>query len=199
MEERQATIDGVTHRLAEPFIVVATQNPVENAGVYPLPEAELDRFLFKTSMNYPTHEECVSILDRFDGADPLSELKPAVGREDIIASQQQLDRVYVHRDLKDYIASLCERTREYDNVLLGVSPRGAQSLLRASKGFAAIDGRVYVQPDDIKRAAAPVLAHRLMLSSTARIKRGAAESIIADILDRVPVPTERGLGYWQAK
>ena len=135
MEERQATIDGVTHRLAEPFIVVATQNPVENAGVYPLPEAELDRFLFKTSMNYPTHEECVSILDRFDGADPLSELKPAVGREDIIASQQQLDRVYVHRDLKDYIASLCERTREYDNVLLGVSPRGAQSLLRASKGL----------------------------------------------------------------
>ncbi len=199
MEERQATIDGVTHSLAEPFIVVATQNPVETAGVYPLPEAELDRFLFKTSMNYPSHEESVAILERFDGADPLAVLRPAVSREDIIAAQHELDRIFVHHDIKDYIASLCERTREYDNVLLGVSPRGAQSLLRASKGFAAIDGRAYVQPDDVKRAAIPVLAHRLMLSSTARIKHGAAESIISDILDRTPVPTERGLGYWQAK
>lgn len=199
MEERQATIDGVTHSLAEPFIVVATQNPVETAGVYPLPEAELDRFLFKTSMNYPSHEESVAILERFDGADPLAALRPAVSREDIIAAQHELDRIFVHHDIKDYIASLCERTREYDNVLLGVSPRGAQSLLRASKGFAAIDGRTYVQPDDVKRAAIPVLAHRLMLSSTARIKHGAAESIISDILDRTPVPTERGLGYWQAK
>lgn len=199
MEERQATIDGVTHSLAEPFIVVATQNPVETAGVYPLPEAELDRFLFKTSMNYPSHQECVAILERFDGADPLAALRPAVSREDIIAAQHELDRIFVHHDIKDYIASLCERTREYDNVLLGVSPRGAQSLLRASKGFAAIDGRAYVQPDDVKRAAIPVLAHRLMLSSTARIKHGAAESIISDILDRTSVPTERGLGYWQAK
>lgn len=199
MEERQATIDGKTYLLEEPFIVVATQNPVETAGVYPLPEAELDRFLIKTSMNYPTHEESVDILDRFDGANPLASLSPVVSREDILASQAELEKVYVHRDIKEYISSVCEQTRSYDNVLLGVSPRGAQSLLRASKGFAAIDGRGYVQPDDIKRAAVPVLAHRLMLTSTARIKRGAAEGIISDILDRVPVPTERGLGYWQSR
>ena len=200
MEERQATIDGVTHRLAEPFIVVATQNPVENAGVYPLPEAELDRFLFKTSMNYPTHEECVSILDRFDGADPLSELKPAVGREDIIASQQQLDRVYVHRDLKDYIASLCERTRAVRQCSARCKSPGRAEPASRIQGLRcnrrqSVCSSPTTSSARRRRCLPTALCCQAPQESSAALRR-ASSPIFSD---RVPVPTERGLGYWQAK
>lgn len=199
MEEHQTSIDGKTYRLEEPFMVVATQNPVENAGVYPLPEAQLDRFLIKASMNYPSHEEGIGIIERFDASNPIENLKPVVSREDVISAQTELNSIFIHRDLIDYIVTICEMTREYENVLLGVSPRGSQSLVRASKGFAAIDGRMFVKPDDIKKAAVPVLAHRLMLSSSARIRKDAQKTVINDILDRTTVPTEKSLGAWSGK
>ena len=195
MEELQTTIDGKTYKLAEPFMVVATQNPVENMGVFPLPEAQLDRFLVKMSMEYPTHEEGVSILERFSVASPLETLKPVVTAADIKAAQDALPKVYVHKDIMGYIVSIVEATRKFESVILGVSPRGAQSLMKVAKGYAAIDNRDYVMPDDVKKAALPVLTHRIMLTSSAKIKLNAAKNVINDILDQVPVPTEGSLGW----
>jgi MoxR-like ATPase len=199
MEENQATIDGVTYNLARPFMVVATQNPIENMGVFPLPEAQLDRFLIKTSMEYPLHEEGIDILARFNNANPLFELEPVATKEDIIMCQDEVVKVYVHRDLMDYIVRICEATRTYDNVALGVSPRGALSLLRVAKGFAAISNRDFVIPDDIKRAAMPVLPHRLVMTSSSRIKKNASFEVIEDVLNRIAVPTEAALGWSSGK
>ena len=195
MEELQTTIDGKTYKLAEPFMVVATQNPVENMGVFPLPEAQLDRFLIKMSMDYPTHEEGVSILERFSVASPLDTLKPVVTAADIKAAQDALPKIFVHRDIMGYIVSLVEATRSFDSVVLGVSPRGAQALMKVAKGYAAIDNRDYVMPDDVKKAALPVLTHRIMLTSSAKIKLNAAKNVITDIVEQVAVPTEGSLGW----
>ena len=195
MEELQTTIDGKTYKLAEPFMVVATQNPVENMGVFPLPEAQLDRFLIKMSMEYPTHEEGVSILERFSVASPLETLKPVVTAADIRAAQDALPKVFVHKDIMSYIVSLVEATRSFESVVLGVSPRGAQALMKVAKGFAAINNRDYVMPDDVKKAALPVLTHRIMLTSSAKIKVNAARNVITDIVEQVPVPTESSLGW----
>ena len=195
MEELQTTIDGKTYKLAEPFMVVATQNPVENMGVFPLPEAQLDRFLIKMSMDYPTHEEGVSILERFSMASPLDTLKPVVTAADIKAAQDALPKVFVHKDIMSYIVSLVEATRNFESVVLGVSPRGAQALMKVAKGFAAIDNRDYVMPDDVKKAALPVLTHRIMLTSSAKIKQNAAKNVITEIVDQVAVPTESSLGW----
>lgn len=198
MEEIQATIDGTTYKLSDPFMVIATQNPVENLGVFPLPEAQLDRFLIKTSMNYPTHSEGVDILDRFNLNNPLEETTPVATKEDIIACKKELTNVFVHKDIMSYIISLIEATREVDTVVLGVSPRGGLSLMRVAKGFAAIDNRDYVTPDDVKKACPSVLTHRIALTSTAKIKKGAAQSVIEEVLEKVPVPTETALG-WSGK
>ena len=195
MEERQATIDGKTYQLEEPFMVVATQNPVENMGVFPLPEAQLDRFLIKTTMGYPTHEESVAILDRFQHKSPLEDLKPVTTVEEILACREELDNIYVHPDLMGYMAQLCEATRTYESVSLGISPRGALSLMRVAKGFAGIDGRNYVIPDDIKKAALPVLPHRLQMASAARIRKDADQEIIRDVMTHIPVPSESALGW----
>ncbi len=195
MEELQTTIDGKTYKLAEPFMVVATQNPVENMGVFPLPEAQLDRFLVKMSMEYPTHEEGISILERFSLASPLDELKPVVTAEDIKACQNALPKIYVHKDIMSYIVSIVEATRGFENVILGVSPRGAQALMKVAKGYAAIDNRDYVIPDDVKKASLPVLCHRIMLTSSAKIKANAAKNIINEIIEQIPVPTESSLGW----
>ncbi|MBQ3100428.1 MAG: MoxR family ATPase [Clostridia bacterium] len=198
MEEHQATIDGTTYPLADPFMVIATQNPIENLGVFPLPEAELDRFLVKTSMNYPTKEESIAILERFGCEDPLTSLTPVANVNAINAAIEQITKVYVHRDLIAYIAEIIEATRSADSVELGASPRGAIALQKAAKAFAAMDNRDYVIPDDIKRAAVPVLAHRLVLTSSARIRRGSDERIIEDILRTVSVPTEPQI-FWSKK
>lgn len=198
MEEHQATIDGTTYPLADPFMVIATQNPIENLGVFPLPEAELDRFLVKTSMNYPTKEESIAILDRFGTEDPLSSLTPVASERDINAAIEQIPHTYIHRDLVVYIAEIIEATRSADSVELGASPRGGIALQKAAKAFAAMDNRDYVIPDDIKRAAVPVLAHRLVLTSSARIRRGSDERVIEDILRTVSVPTEPQI-FWSKK
>ena len=190
MEEIQATIDGQTYKLAQPFMVIATQNPVESMGTFPLPEAQLDRFLMKGKMDYPTHDEGVAILTRFDRESPLETLTPVVTAEELLEAIRELPKIYINRDMMSYITSIIEKTRTYPKVLLGVSPRGALSLMKASKGYAAIAGRNYVTPDDVKRAAHPVLDHRLTLENAARIKKNAAYEIVEDILGMVTVPTE---------
>ncbi len=195
MEERQATIDGKTYRLSDPFLVVATENPVESMGVFPLPEAQLDRFLVKTAMDYPTHEENVAILERFGSSDPLGEVKPVAGREEILACRREMNGVFVHRDILSYITSLAEATRKREGVLLGVSPRGALSLLRVAKGYAALSGRSFVTPDDVKRAALPTLPHRLLLTGSARIRKNAAEETVREVLLHTQVPSETELGW----
>ncbi len=199
MEEAQATIDGKTYALAQPFMVIATQNPVENSGVFPLPEAQLDRFLVKTSMQYPTHGEGVDILERFNSGSPLTKLEPVASAEEIVRCQDELMNIFVHKDLMDYIMRLVEGTRNYENVSLGVSPRGALNLMKVAKGFAAINDRDYVIPDDIKAAALPVLPHRLIMTSSSRIKKNADAEVIQDLLERTPVPTESALGGWSAR
>jgi len=148
---------------------------------------------------YPSHEEGVDILERFNNQNPLVKLEPVATKDDIIMCQEEVNKVYVHRDLMDYIVRICEATRNYDNVALGVSPRGALSLLRVAKGFAAISDRDFLTPDDIKKAAMPVLPHRLVMNSSSRIKKNAAIEVIEDVLSRVPVPTEAMLGWSAGK
>lgn len=195
MEEKQATIDGKTYKLASPFMVVATQNPVENMGVFPLPEAQLDRFIIKMSMEYPSHEEGVGILERFCVSSPLTDLKPVATGDEINAAQEALAKVYVHKDIMSYIVAIAEATRKFDNVILGVSPRGTQALMSVAKGFAAIDNRDYIIPDDVKKAAIPALTHRIILTGSAKLKTNAAENIIKEIIGQLPVPTETALGW----
>lgn len=190
MEEGQTTIDGQTYRLAAPFMVIATQNPVENMGTFPLPEAQLDRFLMKGSMEYPNHIEGVNILARFDKSSPLETLTPVVTEQELCQAIAELPQVYVCKELMGYITNIVEKTRKYPKVILGVSPRGALSLMKAAKGYAAIAGRNYVIPDDVKRAAHPVLDHRIMLENSMRIHKNAAFNVIEDILGTVTVPTE---------
>ena len=195
MEERQATIDGTTYALPDPFMVIATENPIENMGVFPLPEAQLDRFLFKTSMKYPTSEESARILARFGGESKKIRIEPVISASDVPALVKEVSQIYIHSDLIDYITSIVERTRGWEGVSLGVSPRGALALLKAAKGFAAINNRDYVWPDDIKKAAIPCLSHRLILKSSHRVKKDFDAKIIDDILHTVAVPTEPDIFY----
>lgn len=190
MEERQVTIEGETYGLPLPFMVAATQNPIESMGVFPLPEAQLDRFLLKIDTGYPTSEESNNILRRFDKADPLLDLKPVVSENLIAEARKQVNGVYVHKDLYQYITDIAELTRNNDNITLGISPRGCLALLRTAKGLAAVKGRDYVIPDDIKRSAAQSLAHRLILKTTLSFKKNAASNLIREILGTAAVPTE---------
>ena len=189
MEEKQVTVDGVTRKLDAPFIVIATQNPVETTGTFPLPEAQLDRFFMKLSMGFPTKEEEIAILDRFENSDPLSQLEPVCSREEIIAAKAAYRKVYIHPDLNGYIADLVRATREHNYVVTGVSPRGTIALQNAAKAHAFLHGQEFVTPEDIKAVAVPVLAHRLVLSrGVGRASDGA--DIIRSILSSVALPTE---------
>jgi MoxR-like ATPase len=190
MEERQVSIDGETRTLSRPFMVIATQNPVENQGTFPLPEAQLDRFLLKVRMGYPSREHGVDILKRFKHDNPLDTLESVADAEELIAAQQAYSQVNVHDDLLDYVVQLVERTRSHPDVALGASPRGSQSLLKAVQVHAILQGRDYVLPDDIKAMAKPVLAHRLLLKHATRLKENAAEAVVDQLLREMPVPTE---------
>lgn len=189
MEERQVTIDGDTYVLELPFFVVATQNPVETAGTYPLPEAQLDRFLMKISMGYPDKDEELTILERFGAGNPLSHLFPVCGPEDLAQLRQAACHVYIHPSLKSYLVDIIRATRDDPQILNGVSPRGSLAFLRAVRAYALVSGRDYVVPEDIKALAFPVLAHRL---TTARAlgSRSLGEEILERLLLAVPVPTE---------
>ncbi|MWC28074.1 AAA family ATPase [Paenibacillus sp. MMS18-CY102] len=193
MEEHQISIDGKTHQLKPPFLVVATQNPIEQQGTFPLPEAQLDRFLFKLSVGYPSTEESVQLLNRFRDTRPLDQLLPVADVPAIENAQRLLTQVRVHDDLLRYIVAITEQTRQQEEIAIGVSPRGMQALLRASQANAAMKGRDYVTPDDVKQLARPVLAHRLVLKSASRVRgdKGAAERIIERVLAAAEVPAEQ--------
>lgn len=189
MEEHQVTVDGITRPLPAPFIVIATQNPVETTGTFPLPEAQLDRFFMKLSMGLPSKEEELSILTRFERAQPLAKLSSVCTTEEILAAQQEYKKVYVHPLLLDYMAELSQQSRRHPYVVTGVSPRGTLALLNASKAYAFLQERSFVVPEDIKMVAVPVLAHRLVLSRGVGSQSSGAE-IIAKLLSDVAVPTE---------
>lgn len=191
MEEHQVTVEGETYPLAEPFMVIATQNPIETKGTFDLPEAQLDRFLVKTSMGYPTHEESVEILSR---KLHTAEMRAASGGVDtacILQAREELAGIYVHRDLLDYAAAICEATRQDKSVTLGASPRAMIALVRVAQGYAALDGRSHVLPDDLKRAASPVLAHRIVFQNSFIHRGDMGASLIERVLQAVPVPSER--------
>lgn len=189
MEERQVTIDGQTYTLEEPFFVIATQNPVETAGTYPLPEAQMDRFMMKLSVGLPSKEEEIAILERFMKDDPYEKLEPVLELEILREMKEEVKAVFVHPEIEKYIVEITSMTRKKDRVIMGASPRAALALLRACKAYAALSGRSYCIPDDVKALAVPVLAHRLKLSYGYG-QSGEAESVIREILEEIPAPTE---------
>lgn len=193
MEERQATIDGETHILDPPFIVIATQNPLESQGTFPLPEAQLDRFMLKVSLGYPSKSEGISILKRFKAGNPLTKIEPVATKEELIAAQELYTEVYVSDDMYTYLMDIIEATREHEDTELGVSPRGSQALLRAIQVQAILKGRDYTIPDDVKAMVKPVLAHRLILTPSMQLKENQADVILDDIVGTVAVPTEEQL------
>ena len=188
MEEKQITEGGITYPLEAPFLVIATQNPVETQGTFPLPEAQLDRFLMKLSLGYPTGEEAVALLERFVCSKPLETLKPVASAGDVTAAAEAAARVRVDIDIMGYIAALCEAARDPEKVRLGPSPRAMLALLRACQSLAAIRGRGYVIPDDVKELALPVLAHRIVLRGVSYQTN--AEAFLTDLLGKVAAPTE---------
>ena len=189
MEERQISLDGVTHALPKPFLVMATQNPVETYGRFHLPEAQMDRFFMKLSMGYPSPEEEVKILERTEMHNPISNIEaPAMTVDDIIAMQDEVRRIRVTDQIKSYIVNIVASTRNDRNTVLGISPRGSIALYKAAKAFAYIYEREYVTPDDVKLAAVPVLAHRIILSPQGKTEFSTNEAYIQSRLDSEPVP-----------
>ncbi len=189
MAEHQVTIDKETRILEEPFFVIATQNPLETLGTFPLPEAQMDRFMMQLSMENLSETEELSMLKRFLAQEPLSQLEAIMEKEELIQLQKKCREVYIHEDVQRYMIQLIQTTRKDDRIQEGVSPRGTLSLAHAAQGYAMVQGRDYVVPEDIKAVAIPVLAHRLHLLS-AMDDRKTAQTIITDILSSVPVPTE---------
>ncbi|MBQ6680529.1 MAG: MoxR family ATPase [Lachnospiraceae bacterium] len=189
MEEKQVTVDGETRVLAPPFFVIATQNPVETTGTFPLPEAQLDRFLMKLSMGTPTEEEELQILDRYLKDMPIETLVPVATAEELLAAREEMKDVYVHPLVLAYITQIAQASRTHTRVLSGVSPRGTIALLHAAQAYAYISGRDYVVPEDVKALAVPVLAHRILPDRAFQSGNAAAE-VISSILEAVPAPTE---------
>lgn len=193
MEERQVTIDGETHHLEQPFLVLATQNPVETQGTFPLPEAQLDRFLMKIAMGYPTPEEEVAILSRMEAESPITALEGVVSVEEVRQLQAEVSGVMVHDCIKAYMVNLVNATRAHGHIIAGASPRATLALMRASKALAYIRGRDYVKPDDVKYLAPFVLEHRLVMDHAYTLKGEAQGNIMAELLKTVPVPVESDL------
>lgn len=191
MEERQITEGGVTYVLEDPFLVIATQNPVESQGTFPLPEAQLDRFLMRLSLGYPGHDEAVRLLQRFLNSQPLSMIGSVATREELRSAASLCAQCHVSVDVMDYMVSLCEAARDAEKVRLGPSPRALLALMRACQAYAAIRGRAFVIPDDVKTLAVPVLAHRILLRGLGH--QNSAESFLRTLLDKVPAPTESAL------
>jgi MoxR-like ATPase len=188
MEERQVTVDGVTHALPSPFMVLATQNPIEYEGTFPLPEAQLDRFLMRIQLGYPNMEDEVSVLERQQYIHPINEIDQVVTVEELNEVQEAVKGVYVAPGLKRYIVNLTRHTRDHNDVYLGASPRGSLALYRTSQAKAAMFGRDYVLPDDIKALAVSTLGHRLILGPAARLRDIDADQIVQEVENSVPVP-----------
>jgi MoxR-like ATPase len=192
MEERQVTVDSHTYRLPRPFMVIATQNPIELEGTYPLPEAQLDRFLMRIQMGYPSHGAERAILDTQGGHARVDELAPVTSAAEVVAGARAVTDVHVGDNLKAYIVDLVTATRQHRDLALGVSPRGALALQRAARALAASIGRDYVMPDDIKRLAGAVLEHRLLLAPDAQLRGAAPGDVVRSLLASVPVPGATG-------
>jgi MoxR-like ATPases len=188
MEERQVTVDGKTHPLPSPFIVLATQNPIEYEGTFPLPEAQLDRFLLRVRLGYPNASDEIEILDRQQLRHPIETLKSVIKVAEIKEAMQEIKKIYVSEGIKRYAVELTNRTRQNEDIYLGASPRGSLALFRTGQAAAALDGRDYVLPDDIKRMVVPVLAHRIIVGPAARLRELSAEQIVQEIVDNTPVP-----------
>lgn len=190
MEEKQITIDGTTYKLTEPFFVIATQNPVETQGTFPLPEAQLDRFLVKLNMGYPSLQEGKEIFQRFIANNPLEELQTVCTASELNDARKSYSKVYVSDIVQDYMLKIIDKTLNNENIILGVSPRGSLALLRGCQVYAALSGRDFVTPDDVKTMCPHVLSHRIIIRNTVRIKGVTNASFIDQILNEVPVPTE---------
>ncbi len=190
MEERQVTVDGITRPLPRPFLVLATQNPVELEGTFPLPEAQVDRFLMRLSLGYPEREEERQILHRFRLDDPLAALEPVVTGAEILQARDACRQVFVHPALEDYLLDIVRSSRSQPAIELGISPRGSLALHRAAQALAAVQGRIYAIPDDIKSLALPILAHRILLSPDARLRGRRPEEVLNALVEEIPVPVE---------
>jgi MoxR-like ATPase len=188
MEERTVTVDGVTHNLPRPFMVLATQNPIEYEGTFPLPEAQLDRFLIRVRLGYPRAEDEVEVLERQQFRHPLDDLTQIVSADELTEMQEAVKSVYVAPQVKRYIISLAQQTRDHPEVYLGASPRGSLALYRTAQARAALQGRDYVLPDDIKALVVPTFGHRLILGPAARLRDIEADEIVLEIQNSVPVP-----------
>jgi len=194
MEERQVTIDGTSYELPSPFMVVATQNPVEMEGTYPLPEAQRDRFMARISIGYPSPEAELAMLDVHGGANPLEDLQPVAHAHDILKLIDVVRGVHVADAIRRYAVELVAATRNHPELRLGASPRATLHLIRAARATAALDGRDYVLPDDIQALAVPVLAHRLLPTAETQLSRRTAEQIVLDLVARLPIPRPQGRG-----
>ncbi len=190
MQERQVTVDVETMALPRPFMVLATQNPIELEGTFPLPEAQIDRFLLKIELGYPSEEEENAILLRFEHQDPLETLEAVASPDELLAMQEAVRRVVVEDSVRQYIVGVVRATREHRHVELGVSPRGSLALYRTAQALAAIRGRTFVIPDDVKALAAAVLTHRIMISPQTRLRGRTAEEVVAEIVGEVPAPVD---------
>ncbi len=192
MEERQVTVDGKTYPLPRPFFVIATQNPIELEGTFPLPEAQLDRFLLRVRLGYPEKEEEIAILERFQAEDPLPGLKAVATPEEISELQQSRKRVRISPPVREYITNIVRATRHHPSLRLGASPRGTLGLMRGGQSLAALRGREYVLPDDIKLLTLPVLAHLLILREEERLRSETPERSLEEIVSQIPVPASAG-------
>lgn len=190
MEEHQVSVDGHTYKLDEPFFVIATENPIENQGTFPLPEAQLDRFMMKISMGYPTLEESKQLFKRFILDNPMETIESVCNVQEILKAKNEYKQVYVHDEIQNYILDVIEATRNNDSILMGVSPRGALSLLKCCQAYAALKGRDYVIPEDVKYLSPYVLNHRIILKDSLGIRGVSSISVINNILDEIKVPTE---------
>lgn len=189
MAERCVTVDGVTYPLEQPFLVIATQNPVDHEGTFPLPEAQLDRFLIRLSLGYPAKDEEGRMLDRLKSGHPIDSLEPVVTAADVVACQRAIRELHVDPKVRDYLVELVRVTREHEDIALGGSPRASMALYRSAQAVAAIRGNDFVLPDDVKRMAPAVLCHRLIVRPESRLRKVTAADVVQEILDEVEVPT----------
>jgi MoxR-like ATPase len=191
MEERQVTVDGVTHQLPEPFLVMATQNPIEYEGTFPLPEAQLDRFLLRITLGYPTVQDEMTIMELQQHGHPVDELMQVVDADEVITLQEAVRTVYVDDLVKEYIVEIVQATRRHASIYLGASPRGSLALFRTGQSRALLEGRDFVTPDDVKALASVTLSHRLIISPAARVRNVTGEQVVREVLETVAVPGAR--------
>ncbi len=196
MAESRVTVDGVTHRLGPPFLVIATQNPVDHEGTFPLPEAQLDRFLMRFSLGYPTMDEELRMLEILQKAHPVDTLQPVAAADELIACQNAVREIYVDEKVRRYLTQIVHDTRTHDDIALGGSPRASIALFRTAQAMAALRGRNYVLPDDVKKVAPHVLTHRIIIKAESRLRRVTADALVEEIIAEIAVPTleERAAG-----